>query len=166
MAAEVWNPRHSKNASGWVPLTSDDPWPKKAGGGYADEIHIRDTALAIAGGIAQMGPIQLPWRPSVVRHGADGAAGGAGTVTAGSGVLKTIPKGSAAATTILPMSSTTLETSSPRFSATPDQNIIGVVANPPRDFWVRWFGLTGAATTLSVFAVASRVPVLGNPDLE
>jgi len=55
MALEVYNPSHSQNSSGWVPLTARAPWPtgKRV-------LKIRDTALALSGGAARAAAITLP----------------------------------------------------------------------------------------------------------
>lgn len=52
---ECYNPSHSQNASGWVPLTARQPWPvgKRL-------IKIRDTALALTAGVGRSAAITLP----------------------------------------------------------------------------------------------------------
>lgn len=117
-----------------------------------DSLNFRDTALAHAAGIANFGPIQLPWNAAVLYHGIDGADA---AVTASRGDVKPVPKGSAAVPGALPAIESALNYNSTPRTAT-DTNEAGVVPNPPRDFIVRYTGIAGGATTISAFAHVQR----------
>lgn len=55
MATEVYHPSHPDSSSGWVALTARAPWPVGE-----RTLRIRDTALALAGGVGRSAAITLP----------------------------------------------------------------------------------------------------------
>lgn len=152
LALEAYNPSHPNASSGWVALTADAPFA-----GLEHSIHIRDTALAVAAGVATTALISLPWEPVVTHFGIDGANG---TVTAGIGFLRWYPQGTVAADAKLPgiaadiTSATVVEAAAP--TSADNTNKMGIVTRAPGMHKIRFTDITGTATTLSFVAHYAR----------
>ena len=148
MALQTYNPNHPNASSGWVALTADAPFA-----GLDREVTIRDTALAVSGGVATTALITLPWAASVMHYGADG---GNGTITAGLGLVRWSPLGSSAADAKLPGIASDITSSSGVEPAAPttvdNTNKMGMLRCPPTRHKVRFTGLAGTSTTISFVA--------------
>jgi hypothetical protein len=144
MALEVYNPSHPNASSGWVALTAANPWP------LADVLHIRDTALALSGGVAETAVISLPGSAEHMIYGLSGANG---TVTAGALEPRWQAKGVTYGANLNPEpagATAAAIDAVPRSVA--DTNEYGIVAGYalPETFTIKATGIVGTATTLNL----------------